>query len=103
MNDNIPNQLIFAKAIADSTRQRIMELCCCDWKNVTEIVESVGVSQPTVSHHMALLREANLVKVKTEGKHTYYTLNQENFALCCGQLLINFAPDTNTTAQVKKV
>ena len=50
----------FAKALADETRQKIMGLCCCDWLSVNEIVEKTSVTQPTVSHHLAVLREAGL-------------------------------------------
>ena len=97
------NSVLFAKAIADDTRQQIMKLCCCHELSVGEIVEKTSVSQPTVSHHLAILREANLVVVRNEGKQTYYTLNQENMALCCGQLLQVFAPESEVTEAVKTV
>lgn len=84
----------FAKALADSTRQKIMSLCCCNWLSVSEIVEAVNVSQPTVSHHLAILRRAGLVNVREEGKNTFYSLNQPMVAVCCGQLVQVFAPET---------
>jgi ArsR family transcriptional regulator len=96
------NPVLFAKAISDETRQKIMNLCCCDSLSVNEIVEKLDVSQPTVSHHLAILREANLVTVREEGKQTFYSLNQENIAICCGQLMIKFAPETETTEAFKK-
>ncbi|HET9911051.1 MAG TPA: metalloregulator ArsR/SmtB family transcription factor [Anaerolineales bacterium] len=96
------NPVIFAKAIADETRQKIMSACCCNWLSVNEIVEKMNVSQPTVSHHLAILREADLVNVREEGKQTFYELNQEHLAVCCGQLMIKFAPETETTEVVKK-
>jgi DNA-binding transcriptional ArsR family regulator len=85
----------FAKALADPTRQEIMSLICCRELSVSDIVESVGVRQPTVSHHLAILREAGLVNVRTAGKHTYYTLNQRRVALCCGKLIQVFAPESS--------
>lgn len=96
------NPVLFAKAIADETRQKIMSACCCNWLSVNEIVEKMNVSQPTVSHHLAILREADLVNVREEGKQTFYELNQEHLAVCCGQLMIKFAPETETTEVVKK-
>jgi ArsR family transcriptional regulator, arsenate/arsenite/antimonite-responsive transcriptional repressor len=96
------NPVLFAKALADETRQKIMSECCCCWLSVNEIVEKMDVSQPTVSHHLAILREANLVHVREEGKQTFYSLNQERIASCCGQLMIRFAPETETTENVKK-
>jgi DNA-binding transcriptional ArsR family regulator len=97
------NPVLFAKAISDETRQKIMNLCCCDSLSVNEIVDKLDVSQPTVSHHLAILREADLVIVREEGKQTFYSLNQENVAICCGQLMLKFAPESNTTENLLKV
>lgn len=95
MREQIPtiDPVEFAKALADSTRQKIMELCCCQECSVTELVEAVNVSQPTVSHHLAILRRAGLVSVREEGKNTFYTLNQQTVSICCGQLMQVFAPE----------
>jgi ArsR family transcriptional regulator, arsenate/arsenite/antimonite-responsive transcriptional repressor len=101
------NPVLFAKAIADETRQKIMSECCCCWLSVNEIVEKINVSQsisqPTVSHHLAILRDAGLVNSREEGKQTFYTLNQENIVICCGQLMIKFAPETATTEKLINV
>ncbi len=94
--------VLFAKAIADDTRQKIMSECCCCWLSVNEIVQKLDVTQPTVSHHLAILREAGLVNVREEGKQTFYSLNQERVAVCCGQLMIKFAPETETTDKLVK-
>jgi DNA-binding transcriptional ArsR family regulator len=96
------NPVLFAKAISDETRQKIMNLCCCCSLSVNEIVEKLDVSQPTVSHHLAILREADLVTIREEGKQTFYSLNQERIAFCCGQLMVKFAPETEITEAVKK-
>ena len=94
--------VLFAKAIADATRQKIMNLLCCRQLSVNEVVSRLEVSQPTVSHHLAILREAGLVDVREEGKQTFYTLNQERVSVCCGQLMIKFAPEENATLAVHK-
>lgn len=95
--------VLFAKAIADDTRQKIMSECCCCWLSVNEIVEKVGFSQPTISHHLAILRDAGLVNMREEGKQTFYTLNQEKIVMCCGQLMIKFAPEEPATEKVLQV
>jgi ArsR family transcriptional regulator, arsenate/arsenite/antimonite-responsive transcriptional repressor len=97
------NPVLFAKAIADETRQKIMSECCCYWLSVNEIVEKMDVSQPTVSHHLAILRDAGLVNIREEGKQTFYTLNQESVAVCCGQIMLKFAPEEKATEAVIKV
>jgi ArsR family transcriptional regulator len=62
--------------------------------NVTEIVAALKlVSQPTVSHHLGILRGAGLVKVRREGKQVYYTLDQDRLASACCVLSENFAPE----------
>lgn len=93
----------FAKAIADDTRQSIMQFCCCDGRSVSEIVAHTNVSQPTVSHHLAILREAGLVTARAEGRQTYYTLNQEQVAVCCGQIMRTLAPESQAAVAVKDI
>jgi DNA-binding transcriptional ArsR family regulator len=92
MNSEI-DPIEFAKALSDPTRQKIMKLCCCDWLSVGELADELKVTQPTVSHHLAFLRDANLVHIRPEGRQTFYTLNQSSVASCCGFLMLNFAPD----------
>jgi ArsR family transcriptional regulator len=98
------NAVAFAKAIADETRQKIMKLCCCTRCTVTEITETLNppVSQPTVSHHLAILRDAGLVSTEREGRETYYSLNQERVTACCGQLMVIFAPEEKVTETVTR-
>lgn len=94
--DNINVDLVtFAKAMADQTRQQMCEHLCCVWLSVNDIVDALGgkVKQPTVSHHLKLLEEANLVLMRQEGRQRFYTLNQEHMTLCCGNLITHFAPD----------
>ncbi|MGH2627572.1 MAG: ArsR/SmtB family transcription factor [Anaerolineales bacterium] len=96
-----PDPVHFAKALADETRQRIMASCCCRWLSVNEIVERSGVTQPTVSHHLAILRQAGLVDVRPDGKQTFYSLNQDRVAMCCGMIVQVFAPESEAAEALK--
>jgi ArsR family transcriptional regulator, arsenate/arsenite/antimonite-responsive transcriptional repressor len=98
-----PASVAFAKALADETRQKIMRLCACQPLSVTEIVGHLEVAQPTVSHHLAVLKEAGLVEAHPDGKQIFYSLNQERLATCCGTLVLNFAPETETARAVKMI
>lgn len=66
--------------IADGTRRDILRLLLSrstegeDGTSVTEIVTELGVSQPTVSKHLKVLREAALVTVREEGQRRFYSL-----------------------------
>ena len=88
----------FAKAMADKTRQEIMRACCCQWVSVGDLASQIKMSQPTVSHHLAILREAELVDVRHEGKQSFYTLNQSRVVACCGQIMLVFAPELTAPA-----
>lgn len=87
------DSVTFAKALSDATRQRIMALLCCRWLNVTDLVEQLDVQQPTVSHHLGILKAAGLVETYRDGKQVFYTLNQEMLAAHCCQLVEVFAPE----------
>lgn len=94
--------VVFAKAIADETRQQIMALCCCRRLNVSDIAREIGVTQPTTSHHLAILRDAGLVTLEREGRETYYSLNQTRITMCCGKLMLTFAPEETVTQTVRR-
>ncbi|PJF40618.1 MAG: ArsR family transcriptional regulator [Chloroflexi bacterium] len=87
--------VVFAKAIADDTRQEIMKHLCCVWLSVNDVVGLMNgrVNQPTVSHHLKKLEEAGLVEVRQKGRQRFYSLNQRHLTVCCGVLIRNFAPD----------
>ncbi len=82
----------FARVISDPTRQELMKMLCCCWLSVSELVGPLGVKQPTVSHHLGVLRDAGLVRVRAEGKQVFYTLNQEEVTVCCGRIMRTLAP-----------
>ena len=93
MNATNIDTVEFAKALSDDTRQKIMMLCCCQELSVNDIVAASDVAQPTVSHHLKILRNAGLVSTKRCGKQVLYTLNQERLATACCQVAENFAPE----------
>jgi DNA-binding transcriptional ArsR family regulator len=86
--------VVFAKALADSTRQEILKHLCCTWLTVSQVVDRLDgrVNQPTVSHHLRKLEEARLVLVRQDGRQRFYSLNQEMMTVCCGVLMRQFAP-----------
>jgi DNA-binding transcriptional ArsR family regulator len=93
MNNDFINTVEFGKALADETRQKIMALCCCKQLSVNDIVAGLDhVSQSTVSHHLSILRRADLVVSERRGKQVLYTLNQEQLAEACCQVADHFAP-----------
>lgn len=66
---------VFA-AIGDGTRRDLLRRLADEGeKTVTELVEPLSISQPAVSRHLKQLREAGLVRRRTEGKRRYYTVD----------------------------
>lgn len=62
------------RAFADPTRLRILNLLAAGELCVCDIVELLGVPQPTVSRHLAALRRAGLVEVSRDWKFAHYRL-----------------------------
>jgi DNA-binding transcriptional ArsR family regulator len=61
-------------ALAEPSRRRILDLLRVRERSVNELVERVGLSQPGVSKHLKVLREAGLVVVRPAGKQRFYGL-----------------------------
>jgi len=80
----------FCRALADETRQQILVLLQEGERCVGDIVEAFGISQPAISHHLAILKRMGLVAARKEGKLVYYSLNRESVVFCCGQLMAKF-------------
>lgn len=66
------------KALADPTRVAIVNrLTCCDECCVCELNAGFDLSQPTISHHLKVLRDAGLVSATRRGTWAYYRLERE--------------------------
>jgi DNA-binding transcriptional ArsR family regulator len=66
--------------LADPGRRKILDLLLTRERAAGEIVEAMRISQPGVSKHLKLLREAGLVEVRGEGQRRIYSLRPEPFA-----------------------
>ena len=80
----------FCKALADDTRQRILVMLAEEEMCVGDIVAAFGMSQPTISHHLSILKQFKLVNSRKEGKQVYYAVNHDNVVQCCGRLMAKF-------------
>ena len=63
------------KALNDPTRREILQLLRQRNMTAGEIVEQFNISGPSISHHLDLLKQANLVQSVKEGQFIYYSLN----------------------------
>ena len=80
--DSLRDTASLLRALADPVRLRVFlriaatdEVCVCD-------LDDVGVSQPTVSHHLKKLREAGLIASQRRGTWVYYRLTGSGVVVC---------------------
>ena len=77
--DTIEDYVPLFKALSNTTRAQIMEFLLSGERCVCEMTGPLDLSQPLVSHHLGLLRDAGLVNMRDEGARTYYSVNRERF------------------------
>jgi ArsR family transcriptional regulator len=78
------------KALADPTRLQLLSLLRAEADGeaaACHFVEIVGLSQPTVSHHLKVLHEAGLLERERRGSCVYYRLPPDRIASICRALL----------------
>ncbi|MCA9790607.1 MAG: winged helix-turn-helix transcriptional regulator [Candidatus Eremiobacteraeota bacterium] len=66
------------KALADPTRLRIIGLLVERESCVGDLQLNLAMSQPAISHHLRVLRSLRLVKSRKEGRHVFYTLDDDH-------------------------
>lgn len=71
------------KAFGDPTRLRILSLLANGPMTVNQITAEIGLSQPTISRHLGILREAGVVEDRREGQQVFYSLHKKEVSNCC--------------------
>ena len=95
----VVDSVAFCRALADDTRQEILRVLLQGEKCVSDLAESFSMSQPTISHHLNILKNLGLVTSRKDGKHVFYDINRENVTECCGMLLNKFCCQDDESAQ----
>ncbi len=80
------------RALGDPTRQKMLalleeaaEMCAAD------LARNFSMTQPSISHHLRILKQAGLVTADKRGKEVYYAINTAALRHCCGAFFANFA------------
>jgi DNA-binding transcriptional ArsR family regulator len=71
----------YIKQASDATRLRTLVTLLGGERNVTELCAEAAMSQPALSHHVALLRHGGLIEPRRQGKNNYYALTDRGRAL----------------------
>ena len=84
MEQNYDENAKIIKALSDSSRLKIIDILSCGERCACDILEYFDFTQPTLSHHMRVLMDCNLVECRKEGLWSYYSLNGSN----CNKLIL---------------
>lgn len=66
---------ILFKALNDQTRREIIDLLKNGEMTAGEIADHFNITKPSISHHLDLLKQADLVEARKDGQFIYYSLN----------------------------
>lgn len=78
------------KAMSDESRQKILLLLDKGDLSVGEMAKKIKLSQPNTSGHLAVLKNAGLVKPSKIGNSIIYSIDKKWFIKCCGDFFCNF-------------
>jgi len=81
------------RLLADPARMRILQLLRGGERNVSRLCEDLGLSQPTVSHHLGLLRSAGLLQTRRAGKEVHYSLDARHAKVEAGDRRLRIVTD----------
>jgi DNA-binding transcriptional ArsR family regulator len=66
---------LFFKALNDPIRREILELLKNGDRTAGDIADQFNITKPSISHHLDILKQANLVTAVKEGQFIYYSIN----------------------------
>ena len=73
--DGMDDVIKIMRLLADPTRLRVITMLQTGEINVSSLCKQLSLAQPTVSHHLGLLRTMGLVNTRRKGKQVFYSLN----------------------------
>ena len=75
------------QALADPTRRKIVQLLKKQDQTPSDLLQKIKISQPTLSHHLDILKRANLIDGAREGQYIRYSLNMSVFQMSVDYLM----------------
>ncbi len=106
--DEFQALLQFFKVLADENRLKLLGILANGERNVEELAALLKLKAPTVSHHLAKLKELDLVRMRSDGNTHYYWLNAEalrttNKLLLTPQKMASLVDDVEGDAWERKI
>ena len=79
------------RALGDPTRQKLLALLEeAGESRVSDLAARFDMSQPSISHHLKILKEAGLAESARRGKEIFYSINEAELTRCCGVFFAKF-------------
>ncbi len=91
------------RAFSDKNRMQILELLCGGEQCACVLLESLKISQPTLSHHMKILCKSGIVKSRRVGPWNYYSIDKDGCEYASQLLNIIAKQKLNTTIKTLKI
>lgn len=79
MEINYEKAALIFKALSDPNRLAVINMIKNEEKCACKLLVDLNITQPTLSHHMKTLCDADLVNQRRDGKWMHYSINHENF------------------------
>ena len=90
------------KAFCDENRLKILEQLRTGEKCACKLLDELHITQPTLSHHMKLLCDADIVQGRKEGKWVHYSINPEG-AKRAQKILTHFVTSDDVNEQAENL
>lgn len=90
--------LRFGRAFADPMRIRILALLSSRSMFGQELAEALGVTTPTISHHISLLKRVGLINVRRENSYRHYELNPDGLQIIIENLTVEHLRDLDPSS-----
>ena len=102
VSESLQQELIDVfKLLSSGPRLKILLHLARDGElNVTDLCGRIQQTQPAVSHHLALLRLHNIVHMRRDGKHSYYSVNQSRFLGLLNEFVDNISTQPRETLRI---
>lgn len=68
---------LISKALSDPNRLQIIQMITDQERCACKLLEQFNITQPTLSHHMRILSDCNLIKTRKDGKWSHYSMNMD--------------------------
>lgn len=90
---------VIFKALGDTVRLKIIRSLCDEEKNVTQLIQELGMKQSNISQHLKVLFQSGVVKRRKQGTQTFYLIADPKVIQICRQLSRSMIKELSENAE----